>query len=591
MKNRNPSQLSWLLASVVAALFLPGISTAQEHARPRLVLQITVDQLRGDLPKRYSSEFGPGGFRYLAARGVVYGDAFHAHANTETVVGHTTLATGADPGTHGMVGNVWLDRGSGALIYNIQDARYPLLTQDAGIDQGTEIDPTQRLATSDGRSPAAILVSTFSDELALSSNGQSRIFAVSVKDRGAVPMAGHAGKAFWFSKKTGEFVTSTYYYRDYPSWAKDWNARKLAAGYTGKAWNLLHDRASYQFGARDSAQHEIDLPGYGRVFPHSFGRSDDKYFTTLLTMSPVGDDLTLSFAEALIDGEKLGQGRRTDYLSISLSSTDYVGHIFGPSSLESEDNLLRLDRTLAELFKFIDKRVGMANTVIVLSADHGAPENPAYLSEFGVPAKYFDATQLDPKRLEQRPAIESIKRRFGIDKDLIQAFFPPYIYLNRAAIEERAANATEVQRVVADELQRMEGVWLAIPSGALADGSFPDTPLNHAILRNYNAKRSGDIYVVFDPGWFINEFDGLRVASSHGAPWRYDQFVPLVFVVPGIPAQQVFREVLTTDVAPTLSALLRISPPSGSIGKPLLEVLKSDASGSIKDRNSAPRGR
>jgi predicted AlkP superfamily pyrophosphatase or phosphodiesterase len=578
MKTR---RTQFLLATFVVMLCGAFPSSAQEKKKPRLMLQITVDQLRGDLPHRYYSEFGEGGFRYLYERGVVYEDAFHRHANTETIVGHTTLATGADPSTHGMVGNVWLDRETGKLIYNVEDPRYPLLTKGAGVDKGTEIDPAQRLATSDGRSPAPILVSTFSDELALSNAGKSKIFGVSVKDRGAVPMAGHAGKAFWFSKATGEFVTSTYYYKDYPLWAKDWNAKRVAFSHAGKSWELLHDRSTYQFGDRDDMPYETNFPGYGRVFPHPFGKSDSKYFTTLLTVSPVGDDLTLSFAEALIDGEKLGQSGNTDYLSISFSSTDYVGHLFGPSSLESEDNLMRLDRTLAELFKFVDQKVGLANTVIVLSADHGAAEIPGYLNEFGIDAKYFKPDALDPKTLEKQPAIESVKKRFGIDKELIQAYFQPCVYLNRDVLRERGLNQAEVERAVAVELEKIDGVWLALPSSALAEGSFPDTALNQAILRNYNPKRSGDIYIVFKPGSFINDFDGLAVASVHGSPWRYDQFVPVIFVGPGIVSQRVFREIATVDVAPTLAAILGITYPSGSIGKPLVEVLQSAPNGAI----------
>jgi len=578
MKTR---RTQFLLATFVVMLCGAFPSSAQEKKKPRLVLQITVDQLRGDLPHRFYSEFGEGGFRYLYERGVVYEAAFHRHANTETIVGHTTLATGADPSTHGMVGNVWLDRETGKLIYNVEDPRYPLLTKGAGVDKGTEIDPAQRLATSDGRSPAPILVSTFSDELALSNAGKSKIFGVSVKDRGAVPMAGHAGKAFWFSKATGEFVTSTYYYKDYPLWAKDWNAKRVAFSHAGKSWELLHDRSTYQFGDRDDMPYETNFPGYGRVFPHPFGKSDSKYFTTLLTVSPVGDDLTLSFAEALIDGEKLGQSGNTDYLSISFSSTDYVGHLFGPSSLESEDNLMRLDRTLAELFKFVDQKVGLANTVIVLSADHGAAEIPGYLNEFGIDAKYFKPDALDPKTLEKQPAIESVKKRFGIDKELIQVYFQPCVYLNRDVLRERGLNQAEVERAVAVELEKIDGVWLALPSSALAEGSFPDTALNQAILRNYNPKRSGDIYIVFKPGSFINDFDGLAVASVHGSPWRYDQFVPVIFVGPGIVSQRVFREIATVDVAPTLAAILGITYPSGSIGKPLVEVLQSAPNGAI----------
>ena len=560
----------------VALMLLSAVSlSAQEKPKPRLIVQITVDQLRGDLPQRYYSEFGEGGFRYLYRNGVVYEDAFQRHANTETVVGHTTLATGADPSTHGMVGNVWLDRQTGKLVYNIEDARYPLLTAGAGVDQAAEIDPTQRLATTEGRSPAPILVTTFSDELALNGAGRSKIFGVSVKDRGAVTMAGHAGKAFWFSKKTGEFVTSTYYYKAYPTWANDWNARKLASSYGGKSWELLHERSAYLFGNRDDKPYETNFPGYGRTFPHAFGKSDGKYFTTLLTVSPVGDELTVSFAEALIDGEKLGRGANTDYLSISFSSTDYVGHLFGPSSLESEDNLLRLDRSLAELFKFIEQKVGLANTVIVLSADHGAPEVPGYGNEFGVDVKYFNAAALDPKTLEKQPGIEAVKKKFGITADFIQTYFPPYIYLNRDVLASHGVNLKEVERAVADELNKIDGVWLALPSGDLAEGKVANTPLNESILRNYNANRSGDIYVVLNPGRFINDFDGLAVASSHGAPWRYDQFVPIIFVAPGIVGQKVFREVSTVDVAPTLSAILGIDYPSGSVGKPLVEVLRA----------------
>jgi predicted AlkP superfamily pyrophosphatase or phosphodiesterase len=579
MKKRTAAQFASFLATFALILSSAFPSSAQDRKKPRLVLQITVDQLRGDLPHRYSAEFAEGGFRYSYGNGVVYEDALQRHASTETVVGRTTLATGADPSTHGMVGNVWLDRETGKLVHNIQDALYPLLTKGAGVDQAAEIDPIQRLATSEGRSPAPILVSTVSDELALSDAGRSKIFGVSVKDRGAVPMAGHAGKAFWFSKKTGEFVTSTYYYKDYPSWAKDWNAKRLASSYSGKSWELVNDRSTYQFGDRDDMRYETNPPGYGRVFPHPFGKADGKYFMTLLTVSPVGDDLTLSFTEALIDGEKLGQGPNIDYLSVSFSSTDYVGHFLGPSSLQSEGNLLRLDRTLAELFRFVDQKVGLANTVIVLSADHGAAEIPGYLNEFGIASQYFKVAPLHPKTLEKQPAIEAVKKRFGIDKDFIQSYFPPYTYLNHDVLREPGLNRTEVERAVADEPEKIDGAWLAAASDALVEGSFPNTPLQQSALRNYNAKRSGDIYVVLNAGSFINDFDGLTVASSHGSPWRYDQFVPIVFVAPGILHQRVFREVSTVDVAPTLSAILGITYPFGSVGKPLVEVLQTAPGG------------
>ena len=231
--------LALITTTVRVAEPLPPTRDAIEPA-PRLVLQITVDQLRGDLPGRFVKNMGEGGFRYLMNHGVWYADAHHAHANTETIVGHTTLATGANPAVHGMIGNVWFDRQTGKLTYNIEDPKYRLLTPGAEINKATEIDPTQKVASSDGRSPAAILGSTFSDELAIHTAGRAKIFGVSIKDRGAVPMAGHAGKAFWFSKQSGGFVTSSYYYDRYPAWVDEWNQQKLPSAYSGKSWELLY---------------------------------------------------------------------------------------------------------------------------------------------------------------------------------------------------------------------------------------------------------------------------------------------------------------------------------------------------------------
>ena len=243
---------------------------------PKLILQITVDQLRGDMPASVYDRFGPGGFRYLYENGVVYENAHHRHANTETVVGHATLATGADPADHGMIGNIWFDRELGRAVYNIEDDRYTLTGEGGGVDKDVEVDPTQKVAGTDGRSPAALLTTTFSDELALSTNGKAKIFGVSVKDRGAVTMAGHAGKAFWFSKAKGGFVTSTYYYDAYPAWVDAWNRSGFPQAYAGTNWDLLHDRSTYTFGDYDDMPWETNLPGFGVVFPHPFGAADSR---------------------------------------------------------------------------------------------------------------------------------------------------------------------------------------------------------------------------------------------------------------------------------------------------------------------------
>jgi len=555
------------------ALFVTGCAVPPDrgepgtHEPPRLILQITVDQLRGDLPNRYYDRLGEGGFRYLMERGTVYLDAHHRHANTETVVGHATLATGADPAVHGMVANVWLDRETNELTYNVEDPRYPILTAGAGVDESTELDPTQRLARTDGRSPAAMLVSTFGDELTLFYGGQSKVFGVSVKDRGAITMAGQTGKAFWFSKAAGQFITSRFYYEEPPDWVDRWNASALPEEYAGTSWELMADPATYLF-PEDDRPFEIALPGYGRTFPHPFGDADGPYFTTFLTLSPAGDELTLDFAKALIENEQLGADAVPDYLSVSFSSTDYVGHFFGPSSLESEDNFLRLDRTVAELLRFIDERIGLDNTLVVLSADHGGAETPGYLSALG-----FQTDYVDPGTWDQASAIGALKVRFGIGDELITTYSHPYVYLDRDLIRTRGLDQAVVEQAVAEELTRFDGVALAVASTDLRTGNLPDTPIIQRILRNYNPSRSGDVYVVFEPNRFINDFDGTVVAASHGSPWRYDTHVPIVFTGPGVAAQRVSRPVETVDVALTLSLMLGAKPPSGAAGVALHEVL------------------
>ena len=558
-----------ILACGLAMLLIGSFAAhALADEKPRLILQITVDQLRGDLPTRYRDSLGEGGLRYLLDEGIHYNNAHHTHANTETIVGHTTLATGANPAAHGMVGNVWFDRTAGKTVYNIEDPDYSILTGGAGVDADTEIDPTQKAASSDGRSPRTILTTTFGDELSMLTAGGAKVFGVSVKDRGAVSMAGHTGKAFWFSKSASQFVTSTYYYDAYPEWIVEWNAKGLPQSYTGKSWELLNPIGTYLFGGRDDQDWEPDFAGFGRTFPHPFTTSEDKYFTTFLTLSPAGDQITADFAKTLIDKEGIGDDDVTDFLGVSFSATDYIGHFFGPSSLESEDNILQLDRTLADLFAYIDKEIGLDRTLIVLSADHGAPEAPGYLKEFGGLGGY-----VTPDAWDSAPAAERIKAKFGISGPLIERYDHPYLYLSNEIRNNDAIDQTALETAIAKELVAFEGVAYAFPSSRLREGSLPENALTRAVLNNYHPDRSGDIYIVFKPGWFINDFDGLSVTVTHGSPWRYDTFVPIIFAGYGIKPQTVSRRVHTVDVATTLATLVGTSPPSGAAGEVLLEIL------------------
>jgi len=551
--------------SLCAAAVAATVSTASD--KPRLVLQITVDQLRGDFIDRYRAHIGEGGFRYLQEHAVTFSNAHHRHANNETIVGHTTLSTGTDPAIHGMVANLWFDRNTGTQFYNVQDPEYPLVGA-GGIDTTTEIDPTQRAATTDGRSPRNIISSTLSDEIALHFGPTSKIFGVSVKDRGAIAMAGHAGQAYWFSKAEGRFVTSTFYRDDYPVWVADWEAKGMVASYANQSWALLGDSKPYAFADRDDQPWEVDLPGFGRTFPHNWGPADSKYFTTFLTLSPAGDAITVDFAKALIKAEDLGQDRVPDYLSVSLSSTDYVGHMFGPSSLEAEDNFAQLDRRIADLLSYVDTAIGLDKTLIVLSADQGAPEHPDYLATLGIEARLFSFDRVDTE-----PGFVRLKADFGASRDLIQNFSNPYIYLNQKLIAERKLDLATVETAVAEELQNLPGIAYAVSSSALRTGAFARTKISEAVLANFHPVRSGDIYVVFEPHWFVADFDGLTVASAHGSRWTYDTHVPLMIAGPGIAARSVSRRVETVDVAPTLVIYLGTKLPSGATGTPLPEAV------------------
>lgn len=557
----------WIKLGVTAAISILPFQSAAASEPLKLVLQLTVDQLRGDLIDRNLEHFGDNGFRYLLQNGVYYTDAHHRHANTETIVGHATLATGTDPAVHGMVANLWFDRASGKPFYNVQDPDYPLLAK-SGVDQSTEIDPTQRAATSDGRSPSSILSSTLSDEIAVANAGASKVFGVSVKDRGAISMAGHSGTAYWFSKSEGRFVTSSYYMDAYPDWVSNWNDAGHVGAYAYTDWKLSDSEDSYRFIEFDDAEWETDFPGFGRTFPHPFGAPDSKYYTTFLTLSPAGDELTASFAKTLIDNEAIGEDGVTDYLSVSFSSTDYVGHIFGPSSLEAEDNLRRLDQTIGQLLDHVDEKVGLENTLVVLSADHGAAEVPGYLEHLGIPAGFFSFNDVD-----KEPAAEALIAEFGAAQDLIASFSQPYVYLNDKFIADNGLKKADVAKSLARELQKIPAIAHAFSSEDLAASAIARTPVSDAVLANFHPSRSGDIYVVFEPHWFVGDFDGLHVASHHGSPWSYDTHVPIIFSRPGMAAQRVSSRVETVDVAPTVSAYLKIKAPSGARGRVLKEAL------------------
>ena len=560
MKTPNP-YLRRMLALMLAIMSASTIQAQESDQDVRLVLQITVDGLRADLLSRYSDRFGEGGFRYLKQNGTIFANAHYQHANTETIVGHSTLATGAHPSVHGMTGNVWLDAETGELSYNIEDANAPILPVRKEQMTGDQVDPAQKLARTAGRSPRNLLAETFTDKLKSYTGGQAKVFAVSGKDRGAVALAGKAGKAFWVSTDSGDFVTSEYYYPSYPQWVAEWNAKRKAEALAGKSWELLNEKESYLLAHQDDRPYETDLRGYGRTFPHPFGDAANKLLYTKVIVSPHGDRLTADFAQSLMVSEKLGQDSVPDYLSISFSGVDAVNHFFGPSSLENEDMVLQLDRTLADLFRFIDEQVGMNHILIVLSADHGMAELPEYMAEQGM-----DTGRLTTD-VVQAAATKAAKDLFGLE-DLVKFYYRPFVYLDQKVLTAAGLDRQEVASAMAAQLTREAGIHLAITPGDVA--TTPASDLLIRVANNIHPVRSGDIYVVQDPYWF--NFDKGPVAAMHGSPWNYDTHVPVIFAGIGIPSKMVYRQVQPADVAPTLAALLGMSPPASAQGSVLPEV-------------------
>jgi predicted AlkP superfamily pyrophosphatase or phosphodiesterase len=533
----------WLLLTPLCGLPASGPSAAPAD----LVLLVVIDQLRGDMPWRFRDRFGAGGFRYLMEQGTSFSNAQYQHANTLTASGHATLATGGNSPQHGLAGNDWFDAATRRAVYCMEDPGHPQMGGGAG------------------RSPRNLMSSTFGGELVLASGGKSRVFSVSLKDRSAIILGGRLGKAYWYSQTDGAFVTSSYYHEAEPEWMRRWNDAKPAERFMDTSWELLQEPDRYVYADQDERSYEQPPAALGRTFPHALARADHAGFFSNLRETPMADELTLEFVRALVAAERPGLRGETDVLAISFSATDYIGHSFGPNSLEAEDNLLRLDQTLAALLRLVDSEVGLERTLVVLTSDHGTAPIPEYMAERGFEAGRHDA----PRFMGQ--VNEGLKRRFGTERELALAFWNPGIYLDLAAIGELGLDVAAVERAVAEEILRIPGFALAFTRSDLLAGRYPSTPEATRVASAFHANRSGNVLVVPSAFWYLEkEPDGN--AAMHGSLYRYDTHVPLMLAGPGVGRRVVLREVAPRDLAPTLSAYLGIAPPSGSVGVLLEEV-------------------
>lgn len=527
-------------------------SDAGERLKPSLVLVVVIDQLRPDVLSQARPRLGPDGFLRVMDGGTWFAEARCGHFPTLTAVGHAVIFTGARSAEHGIAANDWADLDTGERVYSLEDPAHSVIGRAARSHEGT--------------SPRLLGSTTIGDEIILASAGRSRVFAVSLKDRAAILGAGHMGKAFWFATDNGEFITSDYYYEAVPAWATAWNGRRRADGNAGRSWDLAADRGGYVRGQADDRAVEKGYKKLGRTFPHPLPAESGPDLYDQLTYTPFGDELTVDFVETLLEAERLGQGPGTDMLAVGLTCTDYIGHAFGPASLEYEDQVLRLDRLLARLFEAVDRRTGRGHALIVLTSDHGVDDVPEAWAEKG-----WDSGRIDTEAIRGR-LNSALRNRFHVAADLVSAFWTPAFYLDARAVSKAGLKIEAVESATAELLGTEPGVAWALTRTDLLAGRVPDVPLLRSVRSSVHPRRTGHIVVIQKPHWYLYE-DAHKYSAMHGSPYSYDFRVPLGFEGAGIPALRVDRPVELGDLASTLASLVGVSPPSGSSGAVLVEVL------------------
>lgn len=543
------------VAAFIVALGGLSAATAQDRAQrrqpdaPRLVVGIVVDQLRHDMLLRYWGDFGEGGFKRLMNDGFVFENARFDYMPTFTGPGHASVYTGTTPAVHGIMGNDWYVRELGRATY---------VTDDETVE-------TVGSATDAGKmSPRWMLSTTIGDELWLHTNERARVLGISLKDRGAILPAGHTGQAYWLDYDTGEFITSSYYRDALPEWLAAFNARGLVRQYLAAPWETLRPLADYDESLPDDNPYEALFPGETRpVFPHDLPALIGEEGLGLVAYTPFGDELLLELALAAVEAENLGRGAVSDMLAISFSSPDHIGHRYGPMSVEVQDAYLRLDRQIARLLAFLDRRVGRGSVLVFLTSDHGVAHEPNYLADRSIPVGRFMG----------RPVIAGLRERLleRYGEDFFVAWRNLQVFLDRDRIRAAGLDLREVQEAAALYMLEQNGVAGALSAHALVFGEFVQ---GHRALvqRGFSARRSGDVVVWLEPHWLPMWSPTLR--TTHGSAYSYDTRVPLIWHGWGIPSGRSAEPVQISDIASTLAVLLGTPFPSGNTGTPMNEAMR-----------------
>jgi predicted AlkP superfamily pyrophosphatase or phosphodiesterase len=514
--------------------------------RPKLVVGIVVDQMRWDFLYRYQDRYTPDGFKRLLREGFTCENTQIPYVQTVTAAGHACIYTGSVPALNGMMGNAWFSREINRQIYCVED---------------TTVKTVGSPSTAGEMSPRNLTVTTIADELRMANNFQGKTIGIAIKDRGAILPAGHsANAAYWYDGSVGNFITSTYYLPQVPDWVQKFNDSKMPDKLYARNWNTLFALNTYTQSSGDDKAYEGRMSGEtASVFPHKLsGYTNTNYGE--IASTPYGNTLTYEFAKAALDGEKLGQGTATDFLTVSFSSTDYVGHRFGPNSVETEDTYLRLDKDLGEFFKWLDTKIGKGQYLLFLTADHGVSHTPGFLQENKLPGGWLADLK---KNLNT-----AVEEKFGI-KGLILNETNNQIYLNYNLLKQAGKSLPEAKTFIIDFLQKQPGIAHAYDLQQPGNLPLPQL-VREMVINGSNSKRGGDIGLILSSGFVAGEGKGL--AATHGQWYPYDSHIPMVFMGWNIKHGQTHTPTYMTDIAATIAALLHIQMPSGCIGKPVKEI-------------------
>lgn len=512
-------------------------------ARPKLIVGVVVDQMRWDYLYRYAGRYGAGGFKRLLQDGFSCENTLINYTPTITACGHTCVYTGSVPAIHGIIGNTWYSPELGRTMYCAED---------------TTVTTVGSSSAAGKMSPRNMLVTTIGDELKLSNNFQSKVIGVAIKDRGAILPAGHsANAAFWYDASTGNWVSSTYYMNELPAWAQEFNQQKFPQQYLSKPWTTLYPVSTYTLSTADEKRYEGKYKNAGNTsFPHNLS----EIANTAISASPYGNTMTLEFAKKAMEAYGLGKGPVTDLLAVSLSSPDYVGHQFGPNSIEVEDTYLRLDQDLAAFFTYLDAKVGKGQYLFFITADHGVAHVPGFMAENKLPAGTWDDKAAVTSLNDQ------VAAKFGV-KNAVKATDNYQFWLNHDAIEQAGKSEADIRQFMIRELLKSPAIAKAFSIDNLMGTTLPE-PMRTMLSNGFNTKRSGDIQVVLTPGYI----DGGNVGTTHGLWYPYDAHIPLVWMGWGVRPGKTNRTIGMTDITPTLAALLHIQMPSGNVGQVIQEI-------------------